>query len=49
MKKPLIQTLVVLIALAATASSFAQSPNSATRQRRAAADVTQPVAAFTWH
>jgi len=43
MKKPLIQTLVVLIALSATAGSFAQSP-SATRQRRTAGDVTQPVA-----
>ena len=43
MKKPLIQTLVVLIALSATAGSFAQSP-SATRQRRTAGEVTQPVA-----
>jgi len=43
-KKLLIQTLVVLIALAASVGSFAQSPNNTTRQRRTAGNGTQPEA-----
>src|ERR1051325_4336400 len=41
MKKLLTQTVVIAIAIAITASAFAQSPNNATRQRRTAADGTQ--------
>lgn len=41
MKKLLTQTLVLAIAAAITVSTFAQSPNNATRQRRTAADGTQ--------
>ena len=41
MKKLLTQTLVLAIALAMTATTFAQSPNNATRQRRTSADGTQ--------
>ena len=41
MKKLLTQTLVLAIATAITVSTFAQSPNNATRQRRTAADGTQ--------
>ena len=44
MKKLLTQTLALAIALAITLSAFAQSPDTATRQRRAAADGTQPAA-----
>lgn len=42
MKKLLTQTFVLLIAMMITISTFAQSPGSATRQRRTAADGTQP-------
>jgi protein involved in polysaccharide export with SLBB domain len=41
MKKLLTQTLVLAIAAAITVSTFAQSPNNATRQRRTAADGSQ--------
>jgi len=41
MKKLLTQTLVLAIALGITISTFAQSPNNSTRQRRTAADGTQ--------
>ena len=41
MKKLLTQTLVLAIASAITVSTFAQSPNNATRQRRTAADGSQ--------
>jgi polysaccharide biosynthesis/export protein len=41
MKKLLTQTLVLAIALAITLSAFAQSPDTATRQRRTAADGPQ--------
>lgn len=44
MKKLLIKTLVLSIAMAITISAFAQSPDNATRQRRTAADGTQPAA-----
>ena len=44
MKKLLTQTLVLLIAMTITISTFAQSPANATRQRRTAADGTQPAA-----
>ena len=47
MKKLLIQTLVLAIALAITATTFAQSPNNATRQRRTSADGTQQATAGT--
>jgi len=42
MKKLLTQTILLLVALAITASTFAQSPTTATRQRRASADAAQP-------
>ena len=42
MKKLLTQTFVLLIAVTITVSIFAQSPGNATRQRRTAADGTQP-------
>src|SRR2546430_17539336 len=41
MKKLLTQTLVLAIALGITISTFAQSPNNGTRQRRTAADGAQ--------
>ena len=41
MKKLLTQTFVLAIALAITVTTFAQSPNNATRQRRSSADGTQ--------
>jgi len=41
MKKLLTQTLVLAIAMAINISTFAQSPDNATRQRRTAADGTQ--------
>jgi polysaccharide biosynthesis/export protein len=41
MKKLLTQTLVLAIATAITVSTFAQSPNNATRQRRTSADGAQ--------
>jgi protein involved in polysaccharide export with SLBB domain len=46
MKKLLTQTILLLVALAITASTFAQSPTTATatRQRRASADAAQPAA-----
>ncbi len=44
MKKLLTETFVLLIAMTITISTFAQSPGSATRQRRTAADGTQPAA-----
>jgi polysaccharide biosynthesis/export protein len=44
MKKLLTQTLIVLIVLTVTAGTFAQSPNNATRQRRASSDSTQQAA-----
>src|SRR5438067_9773667 len=44
MKKLLIQNLVLAIAMAVGASTFAQSPNNATRQRKATAEST-PAAA----
>ncbi len=44
MKKLLTQTIVLVGALAITASSFAQSPTTATRQRRTSADAVQPAA-----
>ena len=42
MKKLSTQTFVLLIAMTITVSTFAQSPTTATRQRRTAADGTQP-------
>ena len=42
MKKLLTQTMLLLVALAITATTFAQSPTTATRQRRASADAAQP-------
>lgn len=42
MNKLLTKTLVLAIAMAITVSTFAQSPDNATRQRRTAADGTQP-------
>jgi len=42
MKKLLTQTFVLLIAMTIAVSTFAQSPGNATRQRRTAADGTQP-------
>jgi len=47
MKKLLIQNFVVAIAMAIGASTFAQSPNNASRQRKATADSTSPAAADT--
>jgi polysaccharide biosynthesis/export protein len=47
MKKLLTQTLVPAIALAITVTTFAQSPNNSTRQRRTSADGTQQAAAGT--
>ena len=47
MKKLLIQIFVVAIAMAIGASTFAQSPNNASRQRKATADSTSPAAADT--
>src|SRR6266478_1569995 len=44
MKKLLIQNFVVAIAMAIGASTFAQSPNNASRQRKATADSTSPAA-----
>ena len=44
MKKLLIQTLVVAIAMAIGVSTLAQSPNNASRQRKATADSTSPPA-----
>lgn len=41
MKKLLTQTLILMIAMAITASTFAQSPASSTRQRRTAAEAMQ--------
>jgi len=42
MKKLSTQTFVLLIAMTITVSTFAQTPTNATRQRRTAADGTQP-------
>lgn len=42
MKKLLTQTFVLLIAMTIAVNTFAQSPGNATRQRRTAADATQP-------
>ncbi len=44
MKKFLTQTMVLVIALAIGVSTFAQSPTTATRQRRTSADAAQPAA-----
>jgi len=44
MKKLLTQTMVLVIALAIGVSTFAQSPTTATRQRRTSADAAQPAA-----
>ncbi len=44
MKKLLIQTLVVAIAMAIGVSTLAQSPNTASRQRKATPDSTPPAA-----
>src|SRR5947208_920315 len=44
MKKLLVQTLVVAIAMAIGVSTLAQSPNNASRQRKATADSTSPPA-----
>src|SRR5437016_5994309 len=44
MKKLLTHTLVLLVAMTITISTFAQSPGNATRQRRMAADGTLPAA-----
>jgi polysaccharide export outer membrane protein len=41
MKKLLTQTLILMIAMAITAGTFAQAPTSATRQRRTAAEAAQ--------
>ncbi|HYV24200.1 MAG TPA: polysaccharide biosynthesis/export family protein [Pyrinomonadaceae bacterium] len=45
MKKLLTQIFVLAIALAITVTTFAQSPNNSTRQRRTSADGTQQAAA----
>jgi polysaccharide export outer membrane protein len=45
MKKLLTQTLILMIAMAITAGTFAQSPTSSTRQRRTAAEAMQDSAA----
>jgi len=45
MKKLLTQTLILMIAMAITAGTFAQSPTSSTRQRRTAAEAAQDSAA----
>src|SRR6266481_3351923 len=42
MKKLLTQTFVLLITMTIAIGTFAQSPGNATRQRRTAADGTQP-------
>ena len=47
MKKLLTQTLVLAIALAITVTTFAQSPNNSTRQRRTSADGTQQATSGT--
>ena len=47
MKKLLTQTLVLAIATAIACTTFAQSPNNATRQRRTSADGTQQATAGT--
>jgi polysaccharide export outer membrane protein len=47
MKKLSTQTLVLAIVLASTATTFAQSPNDGTRQRRTSADGTQQATAGT--
>jgi protein involved in polysaccharide export with SLBB domain len=44
MKKLLTQTMLLIVALAVTASTFAQEPTTATRQRRTSADAAQPAA-----
>jgi protein involved in polysaccharide export with SLBB domain len=44
MKKLLTQTMLLVAALAITASTFAQAPTTATRQRRTSADAAQPAA-----
>ena len=44
MKKLLTQTIVLVIALTIGVSTFAQSPPTATRQRRTSADAAQPAA-----
>src|SRR5229473_1061358 len=44
MKKLLTQTMVLVIAVAIGVSTFAQSPTTATRQRRTSADAAQPAA-----
>jgi len=44
MKKLLTQTIVLVVALAIGVSTFAQSPTTATRQRRTSADAAQPAA-----
>jgi polysaccharide biosynthesis/export protein len=41
MKKLLTQTLILMIAMAITAGTFAQSPTTSTRQRRTAAEAAQ--------
>ena len=45
MKKLLTQTLILMIAMAITAGTFAQSPTNSTRQRRTAAEAAQDSAA----
>jgi len=45
MKKLLTQILILMIAMAITAGTFAQSPSSSTRQRRTAAEAAQDSAA----
>jgi polysaccharide export outer membrane protein len=45
MKKLLTQILILMIAMAITAGTFAQSPTSSTRQRRTAAEAAQDPAA----
>jgi polysaccharide biosynthesis/export protein len=45
MKKLLTQTIVLVIAMAIGVSTFAQSPTTATRQRRTSADAAQSAAA----
>src|SRR5580765_6179614 len=42
MKKLATQSLILLVAMTIVASTFAQSPSSATRQRRSSADNAQP-------
>ena len=44
MKKLLTQTMLLIVALAITASTFAQEPTTATRQRRITADTAQSTA-----